>query len=523
MLDIHTHVLPGIDDGARTPDEALALLRALADDGVTHVVATPHIYPGVYDNTADGIATVFARLNAQAQAAALPLTLSWAAEVRICAEMLDWLAAGRLPLLNGGRGSQRFVLLELPDNAVPVGADTLVARLVDAGVTPVIAHPERNRAIADRPQRIDALVRAGARLQLTAASVLGEFGERAATTAQLLLRQGLVEVVASDSHNLRSRRPRMGAARAWLAEHFGAEVAEQLTETNPARLAGMGEVAVVAEGGWPVRDLPDAGSAAPAQAAGRISAADLADWTAGTSTPANAGLTALNLQDDGTLLAAAPSGATNIDSPFDLSDFFQASAPAAPQRAEPTELDFTLPDIASSASLSASLDAVPEPEPSASALPDVSPTSVQVPEPVPEPEPAPAAVALVPAVVPSKPAVPTPAPVAAAPARTPAPSPAPTPAPAAAPADPASAGFSLADFTLLHPASGPSPRAVAGLGGTAPPYRLPADAFGRNRKPARGGPAIARATSGLSPLAAPIAEGEAGPAKPPKGRGLKGA
>jgi len=256
MLDLHTHVLPGIDDGPRTMSEALELLRFMADDGVQHVVATPHIYPGVYNNTPETIETVFAQLHAAAQAASIPLTLSWGAEVRLCPEMLDWLQDERLTCLGKGTGGWRTVLVELPDGQVPMGADKVMARLRERKLIPLIAHPERNRAVMESLDHLKPLIEAGAKVQLTAASLLGEFGERAHNTARLLLATNWVAAVASDAHNLRGRKPRLAAAKQWLVQEYGNALAEELTEHSPARLVGMGQL-VFDHDGVVLRDLTD--------------------------------------------------------------------------------------------------------------------------------------------------------------------------------------------------------------------------------------------------------------------------
>lgn len=242
MLDLHTHVLPGIDDGPRNLEESILLLQAMAADGVHHVVATPHIYPGVYDNNEASIRAAFDGLRAAIDGLKLPITLSWGAEVRLCHEMLEWLDAGQLVSLGRQADGRYTVLVELPDGLVPVGTDTLLARLVERGVQPLLAHPERNRVLAEHPDRLKPLLEAGCKVQITAASLLGEFGSRAEHASRHMVEQGWVSAVASDAHNLRSRQPRLKAAREWLLAHLGAATADELTEAGPARLCGVGEL-----------------------------------------------------------------------------------------------------------------------------------------------------------------------------------------------------------------------------------------------------------------------------------------
>ncbi|MGR6807389.1 tyrosine-protein phosphatase [Sphaerotilus natans] len=257
MLDLHVHVLPGIDDGPRNLDDALKLARALVADGIEHVVATPHIYPGVFDNTPHRIAEAFERLQTAVSAEGLALTMTWAAEVRICPEIIDWLEHRRLPLLDGSLVGPSTALIELPDGQIPVGTDRLVGLMIDRGITPLIAHPERNKAVMEQPSRLEALRRMGCRFQLTAGSVIGEFGSKAHETARHLLDADWADVVASDAHNLSGRKPRMSAARQWLQEHYDAALAERLMVLTPQQIAGVSSFALGAgEQKLVFRDLP---------------------------------------------------------------------------------------------------------------------------------------------------------------------------------------------------------------------------------------------------------------------------
>ncbi len=369
MLDLHSHVLPGIDDGPRSMEGSMALLRAMVEQGVQHVVATPHIYPGVFDNTAESIRETFDAVLAEVTRADLPLTMSWGAEVRLCSEMLEWLDQGRLPFLGRHADGGHTVLLELPDGQIPVGAHALIGRLRSRDLQVLIAHPERNRAICANPELLWPLMDTGARLQLTAASLIGEFGRRAEAVSRTLLdhHPDWIAVVASDAHSVRTRPPRLGSAREWLIEHYGLERAEELTERNPARWAGIGQIVFQGRDGTTLRDL----DVAPMAAAARASASPswlLSDLptspTAGGSTPAlpleapgqlstppdsdtswmaglgdlpqfacpstNAGVNTLQLLDDG-FAAAGAEPMLNVGAPMDRV--------AAPLSSNPWSLD----------------------------------------------------------------------------------------------------------------------------------------------------------------------------------------
>lgn len=367
MLDLHVHVLPGIDDGPRNLDDALKLARALVADGIEHVVATPHIYPGVFDNTPHRIAEAFERLQTAVSAEGLALTMTWAAEVRICPEIIDWLEHRRLPLLDGSLVGPSTALIELPDGQIPVGTDRLVGLMIDSGITPLIAHPERNKAVMEQPSRLEALRRMGCRFQLTAGSVIGEFGSKAHATARHLLDADWADVVASDAHNLSGRKPRMSAARQWLQEHYDAALAERLMVLTPQQIAGVSSFALGAgEQKLVFRDLPRHADAEdstwrsgldqlddlPAvQTSAMNGSFGLKEAPAG---PAGSGETATpgwSLTDfridtvvDGLNEASAQAGATSLSDSLFPPQPQAAPSPAASPSA-PSENDWHLPDF----------------------------------------------------------------------------------------------------------------------------------------------------------------------------------
>jgi protein-tyrosine phosphatase len=242
MIDIHCHLLPGIDDGPATTEDALALARALVDDGVQHAVCTPHVFPGRFDNQRSSIAADFARFEAALAREGIDLPVMWAGEVRLTPEVLDLLARDELPFL-GQVQDCRTLLLELPDGQIPIGAGRFVARLTAQAIRPVIVHPERNRAVMEDPERLRPFVQDGCFVQVTAASITGHFGECAQRATQYMLDRGWVHAVASDSHNLAGRRPRMREAAQWLGEHYGELVMRALTVLGPAGLCRHNEAA----------------------------------------------------------------------------------------------------------------------------------------------------------------------------------------------------------------------------------------------------------------------------------------
>ena len=235
MIDLHCHILPGVDDGARTLADALDLVRAAIDDGISGAVVTPHVYPGVWDNGQANLRLALRGLQNAIVANDLAFTVVLGAELRLHPETLARVTARRLPLV--GRFEQADVaLIELPDGSIPPGALQACEGLVAAGIRPMIAHPELNKEVMREPARILPFVDAGCLLQVTAASVIGQFGQAALACAHDLLGRGVVTVLATDMHNLRARPPRLGLAREALARFYGQGLAHRLTEEVPRQM-----------------------------------------------------------------------------------------------------------------------------------------------------------------------------------------------------------------------------------------------------------------------------------------------
>jgi protein-tyrosine phosphatase len=205
ITDLHCHLLPGIDDGPPTMEEALDLARALVADGVQRVVATPHVSHR-YPTTAATIAAGVAEVRAAIAAAGIPLNVRPGAE--IAAEHLLSLPARELPALSlGGRG---WILLEAPlTREFPI--EGAVAHVQELGHGVVLAHPERCRLFQRRPLRLRELVQRGALVSLTSSAVVGRFGRAAAALAQACIESDLVHNVASDAHAATWRAPTLGA------------------------------------------------------------------------------------------------------------------------------------------------------------------------------------------------------------------------------------------------------------------------------------------------------------------------
>ncbi|BBN82618.1 tyrosine protein phosphatase [Pseudoalteromonas sp. A25] len=236
MIDLHCHVLPGIDDGARTLADSMLLIDAAVQQGITHIVATPHIHFGTFDNNKLTIANALGEIKHALSNSLSKVQISAAAEVRIGTEMLTLLPQNKLPFLGEYQG-KKVLLLEMPHSHIPAGADKLVKWLLNNDVVPMIAHPERNRELQQHPEKINQFVKMGCLFQLTAASLLDDMGDKPKQLAEHWLQDKLFTIVASDSHSMHRRPPKMAEARERIAVLCGDEYAQKLTYNTPKAIA----------------------------------------------------------------------------------------------------------------------------------------------------------------------------------------------------------------------------------------------------------------------------------------------
>jgi protein-tyrosine phosphatase len=228
MIDLHCHMLPGIDDGAPDLETSLAMARMAVADGIRVTACTPHIMPGVYDNTGPGIREAIARLQTELDRADIPLTLTQGADVHIATDLVRGLKDGRVASLAGSR----YFLFEPPHHVAPPRLRETVFEVMSAGFHPIVTHPERLTWIEDHYETMAALAKAGAWMQITCGSVTGRFGARPKYWAERMMDEGLVHLLATDAHNLRNRSPIMSHARDAAAARLGEAEALHLTETR---------------------------------------------------------------------------------------------------------------------------------------------------------------------------------------------------------------------------------------------------------------------------------------------------
>jgi protein-tyrosine phosphatase len=234
-VDIHCHCLPGVDDGPATLDDAVALCRALVADGITTAIATPHQL-GRYDrrNSGPEIRAAVEKLRGALARLGVPLAVVPGADVRVDERLPGLLDAGHvLTLADTGK----YVLLEMPHETY-IDPLPLVRLMAARGVRPIVSHPERHEHVSKRPQVVVPWLKHGALLQVTAGSLLGEFGAAAERCAWELMNSAAVAFVAGDAHGAAKRPPRMSAAIDLIGRRLGKAAAGRVCVENPARVLG---------------------------------------------------------------------------------------------------------------------------------------------------------------------------------------------------------------------------------------------------------------------------------------------
>jgi protein-tyrosine phosphatase len=235
MIDLHCHMLPGIDDGPETMDESLALAKLAVEKGITHSILTPHIHPGRWDNEALTIRSSMETFKNALADHSIDLTVGMSGEMRVGLEALQMVAKHQVPFL-GKWGSNYVVLLEMPHSHIPMGMKQMIQWLMQRNIRPLIAHPERNKDVLRRLDKIQPLVDAGCLFQVTAGSIAGRFGSTARDRARQLLDMGVVTVLATDAHNIKRRPPFLDEGRDAAAVIVGAEMANRLVVDNPWKI-----------------------------------------------------------------------------------------------------------------------------------------------------------------------------------------------------------------------------------------------------------------------------------------------
>ena len=233
MIDLHCHILPGVDDGARTIEDSVAMARMAADAGTKTICATPHMLHPQYHVPGDVAKAKLAEVRAAVAAAKIPIEIVLAGEIHWSTEIQPRLATGELlPYCR----DRTYILFELPMSHVPHATREVMWQFQLAGIFPVLAHPERNADFERNPDLIHEYRNAGVPCQITAMSLTGDFGRRAKKISQRWLAEGAIDLVASDGHSARGRPPTLDAVAKLVRKQAGDSVEDWLTCEVPRRI-----------------------------------------------------------------------------------------------------------------------------------------------------------------------------------------------------------------------------------------------------------------------------------------------
>jgi protein-tyrosine phosphatase len=259
MIDLHLHLLPGLDDGAKTIEESIQMCRISYRDGVRTIVATPHTLNGSYINDRETILTKVRELNEAVKKFGVQssefgvqnpesgtksfsynnsairnpqsaLQILPGADVHLSEKTLPYLDQGKMMTVSDGK---KYLFLEFPYQMIPYQAEEIMFRLMTRGITPIITHPERNLEIGQRPQRYYEMIRMGCLGQMTAMSLTGEFGSRVKRIAERLVKKRLIHFIASDAHSIDGRPPILSESVGAAAKIVGKEEAQKMVTQYP--------------------------------------------------------------------------------------------------------------------------------------------------------------------------------------------------------------------------------------------------------------------------------------------------
>ncbi|RBP04730.1 tyrosine-protein phosphatase [Rossellomorea aquimaris] len=235
MIDIHSHILPGIDDGANTIYDSIDMAKQAVSEGIHTIIATPHHRNGKYDNVKSDILPLVKEVNDRLKEEHINLEVLPGQECRIYGEILEDYQKGDILPLNQ---ISHYLFIEFPSSSVPRYTEKLLYDIQVAGLTPVIVHPERNAELIERPEKLYKLVQGGAATQLTASSLTGYFGKNIQKFSQQMIQANLTHFIASDAHNIRNRTFKMEEAMDYIEKKYGIDMVYYFTENAELLIDG---------------------------------------------------------------------------------------------------------------------------------------------------------------------------------------------------------------------------------------------------------------------------------------------
>ncbi|MDR4925430.1 CpsB/CapC family capsule biosynthesis tyrosine phosphatase [Peribacillus simplex] len=237
MIDLHCHILPGVDDGSADMQESMVMAKKAVEAGITHLFATPHHFNERYVNVKDDIIDCVVKLNECLQQENIPLSVHPGQELRIHRELFVSLEKGEVLTLDN---TDRYLLLELPSVHVPTYTQELIYELLLKGITPIIVHPERNKELIENHNLLFKLVQEGALTQLTSGSIIGLFGKNIKSFSKKIIEHNLAHFIATDAHDIASRGFTLQEAYETITKTYGIERALYFKENAEQLIHGQG-------------------------------------------------------------------------------------------------------------------------------------------------------------------------------------------------------------------------------------------------------------------------------------------
>ncbi|QGQ48279.1 tyrosine-protein phosphatase [Metabacillus sediminilitoris] len=235
MIDIHSHILPGVDDGAQSIEDSIEMAKQAVNEGITKIIATPHHQNGKYVNKKQDIIDRVLELNSLFSNKKIPLEVLPGQETRIFGELLENLEKGEILTLN----NLNYIFVELPSGHVPRYTEKLLFDVQLQGLTPVIVHPERNAEIMENPNKLLNLVKKGALTQVTAGSITGHFGKKIKKFSLDLIDANLTHFLASDAHNVSNRSFKIRESISEIEKEFGSQAVYYFQENAELLIKGQ--------------------------------------------------------------------------------------------------------------------------------------------------------------------------------------------------------------------------------------------------------------------------------------------
>lgn len=235
MIDLHCHILPGIDDGAEDLEASIAMAEKAISQGITHILCTPHHNNGKYRNPKSTVISLVSFLQSELDKRQLPLTVLEGQEVRITGDLIEDIQQDNILFTDLG---DTYILIEFPTMEVPTYSERMFFELLQMGKTPVIVHPERNAHFRKDPNNLIPFLDMGCLAQLTAPSYIGTFGKDIQKTAKQMVEHNLVQMVASDAHGVKKRTFYMKETYDQIARDFGGDKVTKMQQVAKDLLNG---------------------------------------------------------------------------------------------------------------------------------------------------------------------------------------------------------------------------------------------------------------------------------------------